>query len=108
MMKKIGIIVFTVFLITLIILFYRSSKLSKDRFKSEYRGKIEDIIIGDKGYHSAILNDTKTVRLSEFRSCIKDLIRPGDSIYKAPNTWKLYIYRQKRYGYELIKICDHQ
>src|SRR5690606_38651059 len=107
-MKKVRITVFLVFSIAVTIIFVRGKHEKQNQFEAEFVGKIEKVEISSKGYHSVVLTNEEEISLDVYRSCLQNFVMPRDSIYKAPETWKLYVFRQKRNGYELVKVCDHQ
>ena len=82
--------------------------MDEKNFKEGYTGIIKEVNLSVQGYHTGVLKNGNEVILDVYRSCLTGLIREGDSLRKEPNSWKLFIYRQKRHGYELIKVCDQE
>lgn len=107
-MKNLGLVLFVIFLLVVVFLFYRSNQIGDRQYKEGYSGIVQQVNKSVQGYHTAVFANGNEVILDVYRSCLSDFIREGDSLYKAPASWELHIYRRKSHGYELVKICDHE
>ena len=99
-------------IISLFLLLRISNKISiENEFKSEYKGILNDVKIGSRGFLDVKLkeNSTRIHHLIPYRLTKRDDLEVGDSICKWSYSRYLHLYKRKDsvwYLYEKYEMFD--